>query len=308
VTLGGRRVSVRRPRVRATDGSGEVPVPAYELFSSTELLGEMAMTKMLAKLSTRRYRAGLEPVGTAVEAGGELDVEVGRLPPVRRRHRDGAGRAVGPRPDSGWTWWRSWSTACTSATTLCSRPGHRHRRDQAPPGPGGRLDRERHLGHRPAGRPERAGRGRRPAGPGRHRRRQGAGRGGAGRVRQPGHRPVPTAQDQERNIETARSPWAPRWPRRCAPPTAWTTPSAPRPLWKNWPVSSRSPTPVPPVRYEKGSPRPSPSCASACPHPGPHAALHQPGRVDDRDLPGPLHQRQALARRSRWPCAGARRG
>jgi len=69
VTLGGRRVGVRRPRVRASDGSGEVTVPAYELFSSTELLGEMAMTKMLAKLSTRRYRAGLEPVGTAVEAG-----------------------------------------------------------------------------------------------------------------------------------------------------------------------------------------------------------------------------------------------
>jgi transposase-like protein len=68
VTLGGRRVGVRRPRVRASDGSGEVPVPAYDLFSSTELLGEMAMAKMLAKLSTRRYRAGLEPVGTAVEA------------------------------------------------------------------------------------------------------------------------------------------------------------------------------------------------------------------------------------------------
>jgi putative transposase len=28
VTLGGRRVSVRRPRVRAADGSGEVKVPA----------------------------------------------------------------------------------------------------------------------------------------------------------------------------------------------------------------------------------------------------------------------------------------
>jgi transposase-like protein len=54
--------------VRATDGSGELPVPAYDLFSSSELLGEMAMAKMLAKLSTRRYRAGLEPVGTAVEA------------------------------------------------------------------------------------------------------------------------------------------------------------------------------------------------------------------------------------------------
>ena len=28
VTLGGRRVPVRRPRVRAVDGSGEVPIPA----------------------------------------------------------------------------------------------------------------------------------------------------------------------------------------------------------------------------------------------------------------------------------------
>ena len=68
VTLGGRRVAVRRPRVRSADGSGEVPVPAYELFSSTELLGEMAMARMLARLSTRRYRVGLEPVGTDVEA------------------------------------------------------------------------------------------------------------------------------------------------------------------------------------------------------------------------------------------------
>ena len=51
-----------------SDGSGEVPVPAYDLFSSTELLGEMALAKMMAKLSTRRYRAGLEPVGTNVEA------------------------------------------------------------------------------------------------------------------------------------------------------------------------------------------------------------------------------------------------
>jgi transposase-like protein len=68
VTLGGRRVPVRRPRVRAVDGAGEVAVPAYELFNSTDLLGEMAVARMLARLSTRRYRVGLEPVGTAVEA------------------------------------------------------------------------------------------------------------------------------------------------------------------------------------------------------------------------------------------------
>jgi putative transposase len=67
VTLGGRRVPVRRPRVRAVDGSGELPVPAYALFTGTEVLGRMAMERMLAGLSTRRYPAGLEPVGAAVE-------------------------------------------------------------------------------------------------------------------------------------------------------------------------------------------------------------------------------------------------
>jgi putative transposase len=68
VTLGGRRVRVRRPRVRATDGSGELAVPAYELFSSTEVLGRMAMERMLSGLSTRRYQVGLEPVGAAVSS------------------------------------------------------------------------------------------------------------------------------------------------------------------------------------------------------------------------------------------------
>lgn len=69
VTLGGRRVPVTRPRVRATDGSGELAVPAYELFNGTELLGKMAMERMLGGLSTRRYPVGLEPVGEAVEEG-----------------------------------------------------------------------------------------------------------------------------------------------------------------------------------------------------------------------------------------------
>jgi len=67
VTLGGRRLPVARPRVRAADGSGELPVPSYELFSQTEMLGRMAMQRMLAGLSTRRYPVGLEPVGQRVE-------------------------------------------------------------------------------------------------------------------------------------------------------------------------------------------------------------------------------------------------
>jgi putative transposase len=68
VTVGGRTVPVRRPRVRTADRSAEVAVPAYELFSSTEVLGEMVLERMMAKLSTRRYAAGLEPVGAVVEA------------------------------------------------------------------------------------------------------------------------------------------------------------------------------------------------------------------------------------------------
>ena len=68
VVLGGRRVPVRRPRVRAADGSGEVAVGAYDVFSNSDLLGDIALEPMMAKLSTRRYGAGLEPVGAEVEA------------------------------------------------------------------------------------------------------------------------------------------------------------------------------------------------------------------------------------------------
>jgi transposase-like protein len=67
VSLGGRRVPVGRPRMRATDGSGELLVASYELFSQTEVLGRMAMERMLAGLSTRRYPVGLEPVGSRTE-------------------------------------------------------------------------------------------------------------------------------------------------------------------------------------------------------------------------------------------------
>ena len=59
------------------------------------------MAKMMAKLSTRRYRAGLEPVGSAGRGHGPLDVEVGRVPAFRRGHRDGPGRAAGHGDLSG---------------------------------------------------------------------------------------------------------------------------------------------------------------------------------------------------------------
>jgi putative transposase len=66
VTLGGRRVRVDRPRVRTADGSGEVPIPTWQAFAATELLDQLTLERMLAKLSTRRYTAGLEPVGAGI--------------------------------------------------------------------------------------------------------------------------------------------------------------------------------------------------------------------------------------------------
>jgi transposase-like protein len=68
VTLGGRQVPIRRPRLRSADKSTEVALPTYQLASSTELLGREAMARMLAKLSTRRYQVGLEPMGEEVTA------------------------------------------------------------------------------------------------------------------------------------------------------------------------------------------------------------------------------------------------
>jgi putative transposase len=69
VTLGGRRLGMRRPRVRSVDGEDahEVPLDSYRAFAETDLLAEGIVARMLAGLSTRRYTAGLEPVGPQVE-------------------------------------------------------------------------------------------------------------------------------------------------------------------------------------------------------------------------------------------------
>jgi transposase-like protein len=65
VVLGGRRVPVRRPRARSTDGA-EVPLAAYRLFAAEDQLTTVVMERMLAGLATRRHVAAGEPVGAAV--------------------------------------------------------------------------------------------------------------------------------------------------------------------------------------------------------------------------------------------------
>jgi putative transposase len=68
VTLGGRRVGVERPRVRSADGGEEVRLQAYQYFADRDPLTKSVRERMLAGVSTRRYRRTQEPVGVEVEA------------------------------------------------------------------------------------------------------------------------------------------------------------------------------------------------------------------------------------------------
>ncbi len=66
VTLGGRRVPVERPRVRATDGTGEVAMATYAHFADRDPLTKVVLEQMLAGVSTRRFARTREPVGQDV--------------------------------------------------------------------------------------------------------------------------------------------------------------------------------------------------------------------------------------------------
>jgi putative transposase len=67
VTLGGRRVAVDRPRVCGADGRSEVRLRTYEYFGDRDPLSRAVLERMLAGVSTRRYRRTQEPVGQEVE-------------------------------------------------------------------------------------------------------------------------------------------------------------------------------------------------------------------------------------------------
>jgi transposase-like protein len=67
VTLGGRRVAVERPRARSADGRSELPLQTYAHFADRDQLSRVVLERMLAGVSTRRYRRTQEPVGSQVE-------------------------------------------------------------------------------------------------------------------------------------------------------------------------------------------------------------------------------------------------
>jgi Transposase, Mutator family len=87
VTLGGRRVAVRRPRARTADGEEEVPLQTYEYFADRDPLTRVVLEQMLAGVSTRRFSRTREPVGEEV-TGRERSVSKPRSaatsPPAAR--------------------------------------------------------------------------------------------------------------------------------------------------------------------------------------------------------------------------------
>src|SRR3974377_369885 len=60
VTLGGRRVSVSRPRARTVDGH-EVPLASYEHFAAEDILTQVVVERMLAGGATRRHAPPAAP-------------------------------------------------------------------------------------------------------------------------------------------------------------------------------------------------------------------------------------------------------
>jgi putative transposase len=68
LTLGGRRVQVRRPRMRTADDTHELPLATYEYFADRDPLTRAVMDRMLAGVSTRNFARVGEPVGTGLEA------------------------------------------------------------------------------------------------------------------------------------------------------------------------------------------------------------------------------------------------
>lgn len=84
LVLGGRRVAVRRPRVRRVGGR-EVRLPTYETLRAEDPLHERAVEQMLVGVATRKYDRSLEPLPAVVKTRGTSKSAVSRRFVARTR-------------------------------------------------------------------------------------------------------------------------------------------------------------------------------------------------------------------------------
>ena len=76
LVMGGRRVTVRRPRVR--DDDGEVELPSWHELAAEDPLTDRATEQMLIGVSTRKYARSLEPLPESVAESGTTRSPVSR--------------------------------------------------------------------------------------------------------------------------------------------------------------------------------------------------------------------------------------
>jgi len=99
MTLGGRRVGVRRPRVRTADDERELAVGAYEYFADRDPLTRAVMDRMLAGVSTRKFEQVGEPVGSEVEASSSSTSKTSVSEMFIQRTRTALGELMARRLD-----------------------------------------------------------------------------------------------------------------------------------------------------------------------------------------------------------------
>jgi len=99
MTLGGRRVAVRRPRMRTADAERELPVESYEYFADRDPLSRAVMDRMLAGVSTRKFEQVGEPVGACVEQAAASTSKTSVSELFVERTRTALGELMGRRLD-----------------------------------------------------------------------------------------------------------------------------------------------------------------------------------------------------------------
>ena len=76
VVLGGRKVALRRPRVRAT--GAEVPLPTFRVMAGEDPLNRRVVEQMLVGVATRQYARSLDPLPPTMVSRGTSKSSVSR--------------------------------------------------------------------------------------------------------------------------------------------------------------------------------------------------------------------------------------
>jgi putative transposase len=76
VVLGGRKVTIQRPRVRTA--AGEVALPTFQTMAATDPLDRRVVEQMLVGVATRQYARSLEPLSPEMKSRGTSKSAVSR--------------------------------------------------------------------------------------------------------------------------------------------------------------------------------------------------------------------------------------